>query len=65
MESTDDTGLWDRVLLVVVAAVAVYALALVFAGLWLGDTLFDLLGFGPEDGNVVESQREYIRGSAR
>jgi hypothetical protein len=61
MESTDDTGLWDRVLLVVVAAVAVYALALVFAGLWLGDTLFDLLGFGPEDGNVVESQREYIR----
>ena len=61
MESADDTGPWDRVLLVVVAAVAVYALALVVAGLWLGDTVFDLLGFGPEDGNIVESQREYIR----
>ncbi len=61
MESTGRIGLWDRLLLLVVVAVAVYALVLAVAGLWLGDTVFDWLGFGPEDGNIVESQREYIR----
>jgi hypothetical protein len=61
MEPTDNRQVWDRVLLFVVATVALYALALVVAGLWLGDTLFDVLGFGPEDGNVADSQREYVQ----
>jgi hypothetical protein len=61
METCDQPSIWDRVLLIVVAAVAVYAFLLVVAGLWLGDTVFDLLGFGPEHGNVESAQRDYIR----
>jgi Mn2+/Fe2+ NRAMP family transporter len=61
MESADGRSSWDRVLLLVVVAVAIYAVALVVAGLWLGDTVFDLLGFGPEDGNIDDSQRDYVR----
>jgi hypothetical protein len=61
METFDQPSIWNRVLLIVVAAVAVYAFLLVVAGLWLGDTVFDLLGFGPEDGNVESAQRDYIR----
>ena len=61
MKSRDSTSHWDRLLLLVVVVVALYALGLVVAGLWLGDTVFNALGFGPEDGDVVESQREYVR----
>jgi hypothetical protein len=61
METFDQPSIWNRVLLIVVAAVAVYAFLLVVAGLWLGDTVFDLLGFGPEDGNVESAQRDYVR----
>ncbi len=61
MASPDDSSLWDRVLLGVVAAVALYALVLVVAGLWLGDAVFDKLGFGPDDGDIAGSQRDYVR----
>ena len=61
MYAADDTSHWDRLLMLVVVAVAVYAIGLVVAGLWLGDTVFNTLGFGPEDGNVVDTQREYVR----
>ena len=61
MQRPGDVSLWDRVLLLVVAAVALYAFALVVGGLWLGDTVFDLLGFGPMDGGILDVQREYVR----
>jgi hypothetical protein len=61
MEAIDQASVWDRALLIVVAAVAAYAFVLVVAGLWLGDTVFDLLSFGPEDGNIENAQREYVQ----
>ena len=61
MDADHDASHWDRLLLLVVVAVALYAIGLVVAGLWLGDTVFNALGFGPEDGNVVDIQREYVR----
>lgn len=61
MDAADDSSHWDRLLMLVVVAVALYAIGLVVAGLWLGDTVFNTLGFGPEDGNVVDTQREYVR----
>ena len=61
MSHADRASLWDSVLLLVVAAVALYALVLAVAGLWLGDVVFDRLGFGPDDGHITENQREYVR----
>lgn len=61
MEASDRVSVWDRVLLFVVVAVALYALVLVVAGLRLGDAVFDQLGFGPADGHILDSQREYVR----
>ena len=53
---------WDRLLQAVIVAVCSYALVLVVAGLVLGDTVFDALGFGPADGDLdTERQREYAR----
>ncbi len=49
-------------LLFVIAAVAVYSVGLVVAGLFLGDQVFERLGFGPDDGEIVGARpREYIR----
>lgn len=49
-------------LLAVVVAVSVYAVALVVAGLFLGDQMFDRMGFGPDDGGIADhQQREYVR----
>lgn len=51
----------DRLLLVVLVAVASYALGLVFFGLALGDQIFVLLGFGPDDGEITaEVSRRYV-----
>lgn len=62
MTSATRTGPWDRLLLVVVIGVTLYALGLVLFGLDLGDQVFNRLGFGPEDGQIVgEVQREYIQ----
>jgi hypothetical protein len=62
VNSTDRATVWDRILLLVIAAVAVYSVGLVVAGLFLGDQVFDRLGFGPDDGEIVgERAREYIR----
>lgn len=54
-------AIWDQLFLLVVGCVALYALVLVVAGLWLGDAIFDDLGFGPEDGAILDDQRPYIR----
>lgn len=62
MDSTDRPTVWDQVLLVVVAGVVIYAVGLVVAGLFLGDQVFDRLGFGPDDGGIVDGRpREYVR----
>ncbi len=62
MESTSRTGSWDRLLLIVVAGVTLYALGLVLFGLAIGDQVFDRLGFGPDDGGIVgEGPREYVQ----
>ena len=42
-------------------AVALYAFLLVVAGLWLGETMFEWLGFGLDDGNVEGAQRDYAQ----
>lgn len=53
---------WDKLLLGVLGAVIAYALALVVAGLVVGDAVFDPLGFGPDDGNITaETGRDYLR----
>ncbi len=62
VEATHDSTLWDRVLLVVVVGVAFYALGLVFAGWFIGEQVFDRLGFGPDDGDILdERSRDYVR----
>lgn len=62
MESAARSGLWDRLLLVVIAGVSLYALGLVLFGLALGDQIFDRLGFGPSDGEIVgEVPRQYLQ----
>lgn len=49
-------------MLVVVIGVTLYALGLVFFGLALGDQIFDRLGFGPDDGEIVgEAPRQYLQ----
>ena len=53
---------WDRLLLAVVAVVTVYSVGLVVAGLFLGDQVFDRLGFGPDDGSIAnDDARRYLR----
>lgn len=62
MAPSAKTGLWDRLLLIVVGVVTIYALGLVLFGLALGDQVFDRLGFGPDDGRIVgETQRTYVQ----
>lgn len=62
MSSLNRLRLWDRVLLVVVSLVAVYAVGLVALGLTIGDVLFDPLGFGPDDGDITsDTSRSYLR----
>jgi len=62
VDSTGRSTVWDRLLATVVGVVAVYAVALVFAGLFLGDEVFNHLGFGPEDGDIGrERPRDYLR----
>lgn len=62
MDSATRSGPWDALLLVVFVAVATYALGLVFFGLALGDSIFVLLGFGPDDGEITaEVSRRYLR----
>ena len=40
----------------------IYALVLVVAGGFVGDEIFDRLGFGPADGEIAEgTPRDYIR----
>ena len=42
--------------------VTIYALGLVVAGLFLGDQVFDRLGFGPDDGDIAgDDARQYLR----
>ncbi len=48
-------------LLVVIAGVAVYGLVLLTAGLWLGRTVFEILGFGLDDGQISAVQEPYLR----
>lgn len=58
---TRPTG-WDRVLLVVIAGVIAYAVGLIVAGLFLGDRIFDPLGFGPDDGDIAAGKpRDYLQ----
>jgi hypothetical protein len=53
--------MWDRWLLVATAGVAIYALALVVAGGFVGDQVFDRLGFGPADGDIADGNpRDYV-----
>ena len=49
-------------LILLVAGVGVYAVGLVVAGEFLGDHVFDPLGFGPDDG-AIDGDRpvEYLR----
>ena len=62
MESSGRSVIWDRVLLAVVVGVAVYGVGLVVAGLFLGDHVFDRLGFGPDDGKIADGRsRDYLR----
>lgn len=62
MDSTDRSTVWDRVLLIVVAGVVTYAIGLVVVGLFLGDQVFDRLGFGPDDGDIFDrTPRRYVR----
>ena len=62
MESATRPGPRDQLLLVVVIGVTLYALGLVLFGLTLGDQIFDQLGFGPDDGEIVgEVPRQYVQ----
>ncbi len=49
-------------LLAVVGLVALYGVGLVIVGLFIGDQVFDRLGFGPQDGDIVDGRpRDYLR----
>ncbi len=48
-------------LYVAIAGVAIYGLVLVVAGLWLGRTVFEVLGFGLDDGKISPIQEPYLR----
>ncbi len=48
-------------LLAVIAAVAAYGLVLVVAGLTLARTVFEILGFGLDDGRITADQEPYLR----
>lgn len=46
----------------VAALVIAYGLAMVIAGLFVADQLFDPLGFGPADGEIIDDAgRDYVR----
>ncbi len=56
------SAVWNRMMLGVAGAVALYGVGLVTAGLWLGDHVFERLGFGPAAGGVTSAPaREYLR----
>ncbi|MEM9042815.1 MAG: hypothetical protein AAGD33_23260 [Actinomycetota bacterium] len=62
MTRIERLGPWDRFLLSVVVLVAIYAAALVVFGLAIGDTIFDPLGFGPDDGEIeTATSRTYVQ----
>lgn len=62
VSSLPDQSTWERILLAVIGGVIIYALALVVGGLAVGDTAFDVLGFGPDDGNIRSGDgRAYLR----
>jgi hypothetical protein len=62
MDGSGERTMWDRWLLAVVILVGLYAFGLVVAGLFLGDEVFDRLGFGPDDGAITsDAQRDYLR----
>lgn len=62
MESGASWTIWDRILICVLLLVGAYAIALVAAGLFLGDVVFDPLGFGPRDGGIAGVlERSYLR----
>lgn len=62
MTSNHKLQKWDKLLLGVIGAVTAYALALVAAGLFVGDAVFDPLGFGPDDGKITaDAGRDYLR----
>ena len=57
-----ETRGWDRFLLGVVFVVGSYGVAMVVAGLTIGDGLFAALGFGPEDGAITSDDgRRYLQ----
>lgn len=57
MKSAQSPSVWDQVLILLVFGVGAYALGLVFAGEFIGDQLFDRLGFGHP---TVASQGEWV-----
>ena len=62
MDVATSRSVWDRILLAVIGIVIAYSLALIVVGLSLGDTVFDRLGFGPDDGDITsERSRDYLR----
>ena len=62
MKSAQSPSVWDQVLILLVFGVGAYVLGLVFAGEFIGDQLFDRLGFGPSDGGITGGVgRDYAR----
>ena len=62
MEQSASWTIWDRILTSVLMLVGAYAVALVTMGLFLGDMMFDPLGFGPRDGGIAgDAERGYLR----
>ena len=62
MESTANPSVWDLTLIVLILSVGAYGLGLVFAGEFIGDQVFDRLGFGPTDGEITRQvPLEYVR----
>jgi len=62
VKSAQSPSVWDQVLILLVFGVGAYALGLVFAGEFIGDQLFDRLGFGPSDGGITGGVgRDYAR----
>ena len=62
MESTANPSVWDLTLIVLILSVGVYGLGLVFAGEFIGDQVFDRLGFGPTEGEITRQvPLEYVR----
>lgn len=62
MHADRSPQVWDNVLLVFICGVVVYALGLIVVGGFVGDQIFDRLGFGPADGEITDGvQRDYVQ----